>query len=242
MASTTIASSVPSAGAATLDVPYTDDFELNGLGDFPAWSRLAAAPMTPIAGDDGVPDDDQGRSESYHTWFKCLWSPTGIYFLIDCADRRLSATDLGDQGHLWTQDVVEIFLWPSEDLPVYLEAQVSPLGRELVILVPNVNGWFLGWSPWQYEGPRRMRKAVSVRGGPAQPMAEITGWRVELFIPTDLFRPLANTELAPGVSWRGNVYRIDHDAHPGGKRRWGWEPRVGCDFHDFRRFGTLRFT
>ena len=55
---------------------------------------------------------------------------------------------------LWTEDVVEIFFWPDEEMPVYFEYELSPRNYELPILVPNKAGSFLGWRPWKYEGER----------------------------------------------------------------------------------------
>ena len=54
----------------------------------------------------------------------------------------------------------EVFLWPDERDPIYFEYEISPLGRELPILVPNLDGKFLGWRPWHYEGEpaRRARR------------------------------------------------------------------------------------
>lgn len=216
-----------------LDIPRTDDFEINGRGDHQAWKLVAP---TPIASRGELPNPD-----AYRTWFKALWSPTGTYYLIDCADQVLTSTGLRDFEFLWTQDVVELFLWPSEKTPIYFEYQVSPLGSELAILVPNLGGHFLGWRPWQYDGDRKARRAVHVRGGDAKPGASITGWSAEFFIPTDLLRPLENATPAPGVTWRANVYRIDHDANrPEPLCRFSWKD-VGANFHDFRNFATFRF-
>ena len=59
----------------------------------------------------------------------------------------------------------EVFLWTDERDPVYFEYEISPLGRELPIMVPNIDGKFLGWLPWHYEGDRKIRKATSAIGG-----------------------------------------------------------------------------
>jgi hypothetical protein len=41
------------------------------------------------------------------------------------------------------------------------------------------------------------------------------------------------------MRWRANLYRIDYDADR--PSQWAWCTRTGGNFHDFRRFGTLRF-
>ena len=40
-------------------------------------------------------------------------------------------------------DVFEVFLWTDEKQPIYFEYEISPLGYELPILVPNFGGKFL---------------------------------------------------------------------------------------------------
>ena len=121
---------------------------------------------------------------------------------------------------------------------MYFEYEISPLGFELPILVPNFDGKFLGWRPWHYEGPRKTRKATAVFGGPKQSEATVTGWRAEIFMPYELLKPLANVPPKPGTRWRANFYRMDYD----GGRHTSWDLfPVGPGFHEFRKFGTLVF-
>ena len=157
---------------------------------------------------------------------------------MDGEDRTLTATLQEDFLDLWNEDVFEFFLWPDERYPVYFEYEISPLGFELPILVPNFGGQFLGWRPWHYDGKRKIQKAVAVAGGPATSGASITGWTAEVYLPYDLLKPLQNVPPRPGTTWRANVYRLDHD----GGRSAGWDwARVGRTFHDIAKFGTLVF-
>lgn len=214
----------------TLDVHHTNDFEVTGRGDHPAWAAAEKHPLRAVEGGT-VP-------ASHATWFKALWSTKGVYFLIDCADPKLTVTRQQDQADLYREDVAEIFLWPDESLPLYFEYEISPLGTELVLLIPNLGEGFMGWSPWHYEGERKVRRAVSVRGGPAEPGAKVTGWTVEVFIPSLAMMPLRNTAIKPGTVWRGNVYRIDYDQKP--STHQAFKP-VGPSFHNFREFPRIRF-
>ena len=107
----------------------------------------------------------QPDGHPYDTRFKMLYSNTGLYFLMDGTDRKLTATMNEDFMDLWNEDVFEVFLWTDERYPVYFEYEISPLNRELPILVPNFGGQFLGWRPWHYEKDRLTRKATSVTGG-----------------------------------------------------------------------------
>jgi len=211
-----------------LSVKPTDDFAVTGAGDHAAW-RQADWVTLRRREPDGHP---------YDTRFKTLYSSTGLYFLIDATDRTLTATMNEDFMDLWNEDVFEVFLWTDERYPMYLEYEISPLNRELPILIPNFGGQFLGWRPWHYERDRLTRKATSTVGGPKQPHAAIQGWRAEFFIPYALLRPLQNVPPKPGTRWRANVYRMDYDE--GRRAQWEWA-HVEKSFHEYERFGDLLF-
>jgi hypothetical protein len=209
-------------------VRTTDDFEVDGKGAHPAWTRADWIPLR----------RRQPEGAPYEARFKLLHSPKGLYVLFEGTDRRLSATNDKDFAALWLEDVFEAFFWTDERFPVYFEYEISPLGAELPLLVPNADGIFHGWLPWMYEGGRKVRKAVAILGGEAKPGAEIQGWRAEIFIPYELLKPLQNVPPRPGTRWRANFYRIDVDG--GRTTQWEWSP-VGPSFHEIRKFGVLVF-
>jgi hypothetical protein len=224
--------SATAGGGAASDFPEmtvapTEDFEITGDGSAPAWERAAWVPVSRGVGD-----------LSYETRVRLLYSATGLYVLMDGADSRITATMTEDFLDLWNEDVFEVFLWTDEAYPLYFEYEISPLGRELPILVPNFEGEFLGWRPWHYEGERLVRRATTTIGGPREPGAAVTGWRAEVFIPWALLRPLRGVPPEPGSRWRANFYRVDHDGQT--PTAWAWAP-VSDTFHEFQRFGVLRF-
>lgn len=212
----------------SLTVRPTTDFEVTGAGDAAAWQTAEWVPLR----------RRQAEGHPYDTRIKILYSGTGLYVLMDATDRKLTATMAEDFMDLWQEDVFEVFLWPDERHSVYFEYEISPLNRELAILVPNFGGQFLGWRPWHYEKERRTRKAVTVIGGAPQSNADIKGWRAEFFLPYALLRPLQNVPPRPGTRWRANFYRIDHD--DGKRTQWMWAPVSGT-FHDYQKFGDLLF-
>ena len=211
-----------------ITVTSTEDFDVTGDGSAAAWESSEWIPL-------------QRRGDArleYETRVKLLYSATGLYVLMDGSDARITASMSEDFLDLWNEDVFEVFLWTDEAYPVYFEYEISPLGYELPILVPNLDGKFLGWRPWHYEGERRTRRGTTARGGPREPGAAVTGWTAEVFIPWALLRPLPNVPPKPGSRWRANFYRIDYDgATP---TAWYWAPVSGT-FHEFQRFGVLRF-
>jgi hypothetical protein len=204
-----------------------EDFAVDGTGEASAWQSADWLAILPIIG-----------PSTADTRMKAVYSSTGIYCLFDCEDDLLYCTALKDNDDLWTEDVVEAFFWPDEARPLYFEYELSPLGMELPLMVPNNAGAFMGWIPWHYAGDRRCRRATAIRGGSKTSMAGISGWSAEFFIPFALLRGLRNVPPAPGTRWRANFYRIDHDRN--GETYFAWRP-IAKSFHEFDKYGTIVF-
>lgn len=219
----TTSSVVAQSPRDVLLIRKTKNFEITGDGTAAAWQTTRWVQL----------DKRKGKS-AYITQAKLLYSEEGIYALFSCKDNKITATFQEDFANLWTEDVVEIFFWPDESSTIYFEYELSPLNYELPILVPNMNGQFLGWRPWQYEGERKTRHATKIvsadNGDP-------TAWIAEFFIPFALLKPLQNVPPRSGASWKMNMYRIDYDDE---YTSWSWRP-VKTNFHDYKSFGTIRF-
>ncbi len=218
--------------AMQITIPATADFDVTGDGSNPAWQNAEWVALNPLSGPLGEAAHD------YATRIKMLYSDTGLYILFDGEDRALTATLEGDYLKLWTEDVYEFFFWTDEQHSIYFEYEISPLGYELPLIIPNFDGAFFGWIPWQYEGDRVTKKAVVILGGPQTSGAEIEGWRAEVFVPYDLLAPLPKVPPQPGMRWRANFYRIDYD--DGKTTYWSWSP-IERSFHEYERFGTIIF-
>jgi len=206
-------------------VKETTDFDISGNGNTDHWQHAEWIELSPGE-----------ESSSLQTRVKALYSDSGIYFLFLNQDRKITATIQQDFEDLWHEDVVEVFLWTDEDFPIYFEYELSPLNRELVLLVPNLKGKFLGWRPWHYERKRLTRHKVRIDS------SDVTGkqihWLAEFFIPYALLTPLGNVPPESGTRWRVNLYRVDHDL--GHSEKWFWQP-VEERFHEYKKFGTFIF-
>jgi len=208
-------------------VKRCNDFTITGSGTADAWKTTGWIHLVQRNND----------TTGYNTRVKVLYSGSGIYFLFDCKDKKLTSTMKADNLDLWNEDVVEVFLWPDDSFPVYFEYELSPMNYELPIIVPNYKGTFLGWLPWHYEGERRTRHLTAVTGGKKESGSSVTGWTAEIFIPYKLLTPLNNVPPVPGTKWRANMYRIDYD---NGRRSFSWQ-KTEKTFHDYNKFGTFIF-
>lgn len=213
-------------------VKKTVDFLVNGEGNSVHWKSADWVPITV---------QESTLPTRLSTQVKMLYSNNGIYFLFKCEDQKLTATLEKDFSALFKEDVVEVFLWPDQSVPVYFEYELSPLNYELAILVPNLNGRIQGWTPWSYEGKRKTQHATSIQGGKKKSGELIKSWTAEFFIPFILLRPLADRAPQPGTQWRANLYRIDYDD---GYTTWTWQKTTkgtNGNFHEYNMFGTLVF-
>ncbi len=204
------------------------DFEVTGDGSHIQWERCPWHPLVRVG----------NGAATYATRVKFLYSPLGIYFLFHCEDRKLSVTPRQDFEDIFNEDVIELFLWPDQSQRLYFEYELSPLGVELPILVANNGATFMGWQPWKY-AERPIRKATSVTDGEKECGAAVSAWSAELFIPFALLHGLGNSHPTRGSVWRANMYRIDHDEQP--SSQWAWCPDTQGNFHDYTKFGTLKF-
>jgi len=210
---------------SVLPVIQCNDFDLTGDGTHQEWDKT-----------NWITFNQRGSDSPYQTHFKIMYSRMGIYCLYHCPDNKISATLQGDNLDIYREDVVEAFFWTNESVPVYFEYELSPLNYELVLMVPNYDGNFLGWIPWHYNGDRLTRHAVTIEHGKEDSDAVIS-WTCEFFIPYELMKPMVKEPPQKGTRWRANFYRIDYDKRPA---RWSWLP-VRSTFHDYQRFGTLVF-
>jgi hypothetical protein len=94
----------------------TANFDISGDGNASQWKSTDWIELLRRKG-----------AADYYTRAKLLYSETGIYCLFSCEDEKVTATLKEDFANLWTEDVVEIFFWPDESMPLYFEYELSPL-------------------------------------------------------------------------------------------------------------------
>ena len=172
----------PAATQPSLTAPLVDDFQVTGTGDHASWSKAAWTPLR----------RRQPDGQPYDTRFKCVYSTTGIYFLIDGTDRKLTATMTEDFMDLWNEDVFEVFLWTDERT----RSTSSTRSRRSTTSCRSSFRTSAASSSAGVRGTTRRigssRRRRRSPGGAKQSGATIQGWRAEFFIPYALLRPLQN--------------------------------------------------
>jgi hypothetical protein len=211
----------------SVTVKRCSDFRITGDGSSIQWNSAGWITL-----------NVEGESETLlKTKTKVLYSGTGIYFLFNCEDKKLTSSMKADNLNLYDEDVVEVFLWPDENFPVYFEYELSPYNFELPIIVPNNRGDFLGWLPWHYEGERKTQHATTILREGNKSTGPVSGWIAEFYIPYKLLAPLISKPPETGEKWRANMYRIDYD---NGILPYSWQ-KTEKTFHEYDKFGTIIF-
>jgi hypothetical protein len=216
----------------TIDTPLIvhrcADFTISGKGDNAEWNKTKWVSLTKL---------NEGGKE-YKTKFKILYSSTGVYVLFNSDDEKIGTEYKNDFENLFTADVVEVFFHPEPAQTTYFEYEISPLEKELVLLIMNTKGGFGSWMPWHYEDKKKVIKKVSIGGGEMKSGASIQSWSAELFFPYQLLSGFLNTPPVSGTRWNANFCRLDYDT--GKQIMWSWSP-VEKSFHEFRKYYSLQF-
>ena len=201
---------------------------VTGKGENPEWEKSPWVSLKKI--------DKNGKE--YESKFKILYSATGIYVLFSGEDDKITSAYKNDFENLFTADVFEVFFHSYLSEPVYFEYEVSPLNKELVLLILNRKEKFAGWMPWHYEDTNKIIKNVNINGGPMEAGASIKSWSAELFFPYKLLSPLLNVPPVSGMRWNANFCRLDYDS--GKICKWAWSP-VKVSFHEFENYFPIVF-
>lgn len=201
---------------------------------------------------DGKPLLDQGQSykeKNKPVICKMVWDDEAVYIGWECKDDNIVATRTEHDGHLWEEDVVEVFIDPIGSLERYYEIIVNPLNTIFDAYQvtnadknapdPSANDW--GWTA---EG---METAVRLRGTPKSakdPAGNDSGWSVEMRLPFKMFEKLG-LEKAPrgGEVWRLALTRYDgRDTRNPDYVHLAWSPPyVIGNPHNLKYMGYLHF-
>jgi len=238
LAALVLAGCMPAAPATTRAKPriipcrravgkITIDGKLNEL----AWERAYAIE------DFRIPPT--GAKPRHPSSAKLLWDDQFLYLAVVMEDLDLFALKKERDSWTWEDDVVELFLKPSEARPPYYEIHITPAGTVLDLCFGrrNAAGSIDRWKDWD----SGIKVAVALNGTLNNWRDEDNGWIVEAAIPLAAF---AGTTPRPqlGEQWRFAVCRYDYSVYlDEGKELTSSAPLTVLDFHHYEDFDILEF-
>jgi len=203
------------------------DFAITGRGENVEWEKASWVTLKQI--------DRPGKD--IETRFKILYSSTGLYVLFNGQDEKITSPYNNDYDNLYNGDVFEVFFHPDPSSPLYFEYEVSPLNKELILLVSQKNKKFTRWRPFGHQ-EKKIIKNVNIRGGQMRSGSKIEAWSAEMFFPYEILGPMITAAPVSGMRWNANFCRLDYDS--GKMIKWSWSP-IKVSFHEFERYLPIRF-
>lgn len=200
--------------------------KIDGVLDDVPWSGA------PEIGD--FKNNIDGEAAPVRTMAKILWDDQFLYFAFRSWDENIMATLDQRDDHLWTEEVVEVFVQPNKDHPNYLEFEVNPLGAMIDIYLINIRKAI----PYKSYNAAGLQWAVQL-DGTVDGEAGDKGWTCEIALPITEFITAENLPPESGDRWKANLYRVDQLPKRAG---WAWSPTLKADFHVPAMFGELIFS
>lgn len=201
---------------------------IDGHLDEPSWAKAVSIVLV---------QTDTGEPSRYETTAKMLWDDTYLYVGFHCVDPDIWGTITHRDGHIYDEEVVEIFLDADGNSISYVEIEVSPLNVLLDLYVlKRGNVWKMLFD-WDCEG---LLHAVSIDGKVNEREVEDRSWTVEMAIPFTDIVTAPHIPPTHGDIWRANLYRIDRAKDK--DEYSAWSPTGIINYHVPHRFGKLIFS
>lgn len=171
--------------------------KLDGILDEPAWK--SAQMVSEFV--------SKGRPPKTRTSVRFLWDDKYLYFAAEMEDHDLYADITTRNGMIWNNDVIELFLKPSERSLGYYEFQSSANNTPLELYFPSRGaGGYQRFAPITRLG---LETAVKLDGTLNHWEDDDKGWAAEWRIPWSAFK-VAGGRPRPGDVWRFAACRYDY--------------------------------
>ena len=166
-------------------VPVTVDGDVQGD---PAWLGAPQVTGFSVLGD--------GYTKAKQTSAQMLWDDKGLYVAIVCEepDVALLKPSVRDYGDTWSEDSLEIFLQPTQ--------QVYQIGVTAGAAKGSGEG-----------GPEISKITAAVR-------ISTDSYSIEVLVPTEVLR----ATIKSGDTWHGEICRNIHTVRSGGDKFTSWTP------------------
>ena len=203
----------------------TQPIKVDGILEESAWAKA------PLLGP--LVNNRDGSASPLKSECRVLYDDAFIYFATRFQDDNIWSTMKKRDEHLWTEEVMEVFLRADLNQKSYIELEVNPLGTMIDIFLLDIR------KPLHYESwnSEKLQWAVHVDGSvDGQPGDK--EWTCEIALPLEDVVPAPNTPPKPGDRWLMNMYRVEKLPE---RASLAWSP-TGKDFHRPEEFGEIVFT
>ena len=178
---------------------------------------------------------------------RLLWDDQNLYLHAVASDNDLRATLKGKFAHLWSEDVVELFLKPPAgraaeaegDAEGYYEFEVSPINAMIDLQIPiGRHTRFEYRAAWESGAP----SAVRVKGTVENPEDTDEYYRVLLAIPWKNMKFIAGRPPKAGDVWRFLIPRCNLSRGlPNDRELSACAPLPKPDFHMYDIYPEMKF-
>jgi hypothetical protein len=175
------------------------------------------------------------RPSRSKTSVRFLWDDKYLYFAAEMEDHDLYADVKERNGMTWLNDVIELFLKPSETKLGYYEFQSNALNTPLEVYMPS-----RGAGGWQRSGPISrlgLQTAVKLDGSLNNWDDDDKGWTAEWRIPWTAFKS-AGGRPQVGDVWRYAACRYDYSKD---FEETELSSNANPGFHRYESYWQLRF-
>jgi hypothetical protein len=207
---------------------------VDGRADDAAWA--AATPISFI-----FPWNDITTEPAQSTVARMLYDDSALYLLYECIDPYLHAEVYEQDGPVWEEDAVEIFVTPNaQDSSAYFGYEMNANGTFLDYMAFNagVGGTKNIHFEWESEG---VEIKTTWDGTLNDHTDQDRSWVLEMAIPMENFRHLGGQiPPQPGDMWRLNLNRTK--GHEGQFSMWSDTGTEKASFHHSAYFGKAWFS
>lgn len=229
-----------SPAAAPFEVPTdhecrraTGPIKLDGKADEPAWQQALVI--------ESFGAFWASRPGKTATKARLLWDDEYLYFHAEMEDADLYADERKTNGHLWDNDVFELFFKPSEQGNAYYEFQINPLNAQFHCFLPSRGAGGLRRALSSTEdGKFAMKTAVLLRGTLNNWRDNDTGWSVEGRIPWKDFHRTGGGPKTGDV-WRFALCRYDYSKNFDAPDLSSCAPLTAPSYHRYEDYCRLKF-
>ena len=147
---------------------------------------------------------NSGEKPTQSTFSSLSWDKNFLYIGYNCIDSKIVGKVRKQDSHLFeTDDLVEIFISPTEEVKNYIEIGVNAFNSNYDVLIQCLD---------RDCTKRKSDLSINIKG--LQTASKITesGYSVEIAIPFSSLNEITNGNFKTpkiGTTWKGNLFRID---------------------------------